>query len=414
MPRETKAAKRERAIAVEERMNVHYPEAECALVYEGDPFRLTIAVLLSAQTTDKAVNKVTPALWKRYPTPADLAQADVRDVEDIIRTIGFFRTKAANAIRCAQMVMGEFGGEVPRTMEELQRLPGVGRKTANIVLNEGFGIVEGIAVDTHVFRIAHKLKFAGPSADTPAKTEAALLDLYRASIGGPSTISGCSSAARRASRAARAAPSASSPTSAPASGTNGRTPARRRGGANSGSGSRPASRHAFASILPQRISARRRKGGAKYNRAYNKRDYIPYSKTGFRLKTRGESALRRTTLLIDSRTAARPTAWRSPPGQPLQPFVGSLLAGTSTERWENQLSAAAPCQCLTPAGMFTTSPGASARAACPHSWYHPRPPTHKSSWPPPLFAWWTCQWLRQPGSNVTLKTGTCAVDTGAR
>ena len=133
MPRETKAAKRERAIAVEDRMNVHYPEAECALVYEGDPFRLTIAVLLSAQTTDKAVNKVTPTLWERYPTPADLAQADVRDVEDIIRTIGFFRTKAANVIKCAQMVVGEFGGEVPRTMEELQRLPGVGRKTANIV-----------------------------------------------------------------------------------------------------------------------------------------------------------------------------------------------------------------------------------------------------------------------------------------
>ena len=183
MPRETKAAKRERAIAVEDRMNVHYPEAECALVYEGDPFRLTIAVLLSAQTTDKAVNKVTPALWKRYPTPADLAQADVRDVEDIIRTIGFFHTKAANAIKCAQMVVGEFGGEVPRTMEELQRLPGVGRKTANIVLNEGFGIVEGIAVDTHVFRVAHKLKFS--NADTPSKTEVDLLNLYPREYWGP-------------------------------------------------------------------------------------------------------------------------------------------------------------------------------------------------------------------------------------
>ena len=183
MPRETKAAKRERAIAVEDRMNVHYPEAECALVYEGDPFRLTIAVLLSAQTTDKAVNKVTPTLWERYPTPADLAQADVRDVEDIIRTIGFFRTKAANVIKCAQMVVGEFGGEVPRTMEELQRLPGVGRKTANIVLNEGFGIVEGIAVDTHVFRVAHKLKFS--NADTPSKTEVDLLNLYPREYWGP-------------------------------------------------------------------------------------------------------------------------------------------------------------------------------------------------------------------------------------
>lgn len=176
MPRESMKAKRQRALAIEERMNERYPEAECALVYEGDPFRLTIAVLLSAQTTDKAVNKVTPALWERYPTPADLAQADVRDVEDIIRTIGFFRTKAANCIKCAQMVVSEFCGEVPQTMEELQRLPGVGRKTANIVLNEGFGIVEGIAVDTHVFRVARKLRLS--SADTPLKTEQDLLGIY--------------------------------------------------------------------------------------------------------------------------------------------------------------------------------------------------------------------------------------------
>ncbi|MBQ3106648.1 MAG: endonuclease III [Eggerthellaceae bacterium] len=176
MPRESKKARLARALAVEERMTAHYGDAECALNYDGDPFRLTIAVLLSAQTTDKGVNRVTPALWERYPTIADLAAADVRDVEDIIRTIGFYHTKAANCIKCAQMVLSEFGGEVPRTMEELQRLPGVGRKTANIVLNEGFGIVEGIAVDTHVFRLAHKLKFS--AADTPSKTEEDLLALY--------------------------------------------------------------------------------------------------------------------------------------------------------------------------------------------------------------------------------------------
>jgi len=176
MPRESKKARLARALAVEERMTAHYGDAECALNYDGDPFRLTIAVLLSAQTTDKGVNRVTPALWERYPTVADLAAADVRDVEDIIRTIGFYHTKAANCIKCAQMVLSEFGGEVPRTMEELQRLPGVGRKTANIVLNEGFGIVEGIAVDTHVFRLAHKLKFS--AADTPSKTEEDLLALY--------------------------------------------------------------------------------------------------------------------------------------------------------------------------------------------------------------------------------------------
>ena len=183
MPRETMTAKRQRALAVAERLNEHYPAAECALHYWGDPFRLTIAVLLSAQTTDKGVNKVTPALWERYPTPADLAAADVRDVEGIIRTIGFFHTKAANVIKCAQMVVADYGGEIPRDIDELQKLPGVGRKTANVVLNEAFGIVEGIAVDTHVFRIAHRLKFAGPSADTPAKTEAALLKLYPRAAG---------------------------------------------------------------------------------------------------------------------------------------------------------------------------------------------------------------------------------------
>ena len=185
MPRETMNAKRERALAVAARMNEHYPAAECALHYGGDPFRLVIAVLLSAQTTDAGVNKVTPALWERYPTPADLAQADVRDVEGIIRTIGFFRTKAANCVRCAQMVVADYAGEVPRDIDELQKLPGVGRKTANVVLNEAFGIVEGIAVDTHVFRIAHRLKFAGPSADTPAKTEDALLKLYPRECWGP-------------------------------------------------------------------------------------------------------------------------------------------------------------------------------------------------------------------------------------
>ena len=169
MPRETVAAKRERAIEIARRMNEHYPKAECALHYDCDPFRLVIAVLLSAQTTDKGVNKVTPALWKRYPTPADLASADVTDVEEIIRAIGFYRTKAANCVKCAQLVVSEYGGEVPRDIDELQKLPGVGRKTANVVLNEAFGIVEGIAVDTHVFRIAHKLKLVGPSAEEMAK-----------------------------------------------------------------------------------------------------------------------------------------------------------------------------------------------------------------------------------------------------
>ncbi len=185
MPRETKQSKQQRAILIAECMNSHYPSPECALLYWGDPFRLAIAVLLSAQTTDKGVNKVTPILWERYPTVADLAQASVTDVQDILRSIGFYRTKATNVITCAQIVLSQYGGEIPRTMDELQALPGIGRKTANVVLNEAFGIVEGIAVDTHVFRIAHKLKLVGPSADTPAKTETALLKLYPQEYWGP-------------------------------------------------------------------------------------------------------------------------------------------------------------------------------------------------------------------------------------
>lgn len=183
MARESKKAKLERALAIAERMNARYPEPECALLYWGDPFRLTIAVLLSAQTTDKGVNKVTPALWERYPTIPDLASANVTDVEEIIRSIGFYRTKAANCIKCAQMVLSEYGGEIPRDIDELQKLPGVGRKTANVVLNEAFGIVEGIAVDTHVFRIAHRLRFS--KEETPAKTEKDLLALYPRENWGP-------------------------------------------------------------------------------------------------------------------------------------------------------------------------------------------------------------------------------------
>ena len=175
MPRESLKSKRERAVEVCERMGEHYPNAQPALDFGGDPFRLTIAVLLSAQTTDAAVNKVTPVLWERYPTIEDLAAANVDDVAEILHSIGFFRTKAANCIKCAQMVLSEYGGEVPQSYEELQRLPGVGRKTANIVMNAGFGIVEGIAVDTHVFRIAHKLKLS--NAKDASKTEQDLLKI---------------------------------------------------------------------------------------------------------------------------------------------------------------------------------------------------------------------------------------------
>jgi len=122
------------------------------------------------------VNKVTPELFKHYGTPEKMAQAPLTHVEEIIHSLGFYRSKARHCIECAQMIMTDFGGEVPQTMTELQRLPGVGRKTANIVLNVGFGKVEGIAVDTHVFRIARKLRFSAKK--TPQEVELDLLKLY--------------------------------------------------------------------------------------------------------------------------------------------------------------------------------------------------------------------------------------------
>lgn len=178
MPRETNAAKIQRAAEVEACMLSYYGEGACSLDYEDDPFRLVCAVVLSAQCTDAAVNKVTPALFKKYPTCYALASAKVTEVEHIIHSLGFFRAKAANLIKLSQMLASEFAGEVPNDIELLQKLPGVGRKTANVVMCEAFRNPQGIAVDTHVFRIAHRLNFAGPAADTPDKTEQALLKIY--------------------------------------------------------------------------------------------------------------------------------------------------------------------------------------------------------------------------------------------
>ena len=177
MPRELKADKIARAAKIEERMFEHYGEGACSLGYLT-PFQLTVAVVLSAQCTDAAVNKVTPALFEAYPTPARMAEVDVEAIERIIHSLGFFRSKAKNLVALARTLLTEFGGEVPNDLELLQKLPGVGRKTANVVMCEAFRNPQGIAVDTHVFRIAHRLKLAGPSADTPAKTEQALLRVY--------------------------------------------------------------------------------------------------------------------------------------------------------------------------------------------------------------------------------------------
>ena len=132
-----------------------YADAKCSLLHES-PFQLLIATMLSAQCTDERVNKVTPNLFSKFPTPTDLAAAKEAEVEEIIRSTGFFRNKAKKAIECAKVLLQKHRGEVPRTMEELSVLPGVGRKTANVVLGNAFGI-PGLVVDTHVFRLSHRL-----------------------------------------------------------------------------------------------------------------------------------------------------------------------------------------------------------------------------------------------------------------
>lgn len=177
MPRETNASRRERAIEVCERLNRRYGPVECFLDHQN-PFRLVISVLLSAQTTDAQVNKVTPELFRRWPTPYEMAGASVANVMDVIKSLGFYKTKAKHCVEAAKMIVADFDGEVPSTMRELQKLPGVGRKTANIVLNVGFGIVEGIAVDTHVNRIAHRLALSPKTHEKePLKTEQDLLKI---------------------------------------------------------------------------------------------------------------------------------------------------------------------------------------------------------------------------------------------
>lgn len=177
MPRETNAAKRERAIEVCERLDRRYGPVECFLDHEN-PFRLVISVLLSAQTTDAQVNKVTPELFRRWPTPEAMAGATPTEISEVIKSLGFYKTKAKHCVEAAQMIVADYGGHVPADMKELVKLPGVGRKTANIVLNVSFGIVEGIAVDTHVNRIAHRLKLSPKTHEKePLKTEQDLLKI---------------------------------------------------------------------------------------------------------------------------------------------------------------------------------------------------------------------------------------------
>ncbi len=167
--------KTEKALEVYARLLKLYPDAHCELNY-SNPFELLLATILSAQCTDVRVNMVTPALFKKYPSPQKLAKAKIEDVEELVKSINFFRNKSKSLIGCAQLLVSEYKGDVPQTVEQLIELPGVGRKTANVVLGNAFNINTGIVVDTHVKRTAHLL---GLTKETePEKVEQDLIKLF--------------------------------------------------------------------------------------------------------------------------------------------------------------------------------------------------------------------------------------------
>ena len=145
-----------RALKIIRLLEKEHSDAEIALTFKN-PLELLISTILSAQCTDERVNIVTKTLFKKYKTPRDYAKADLKELEQDIRSTGFYHNKARNIKNCCQMLIKKFGSQVPKTMEELLELPGVARKTANIVLSNAFGIVEGIAVDTHVRRLSERL-----------------------------------------------------------------------------------------------------------------------------------------------------------------------------------------------------------------------------------------------------------------
>ena len=158
----------ERVQAILDELRKAYPDVVCALIHKN-AFELTIATILSAQTTDVGVNKATPELFRRFPTPKKLAAASLDEIEPLIRTTGFYRAKAKNIQGAAKVLVEKFGGKVPETIEELIQLPGVARKTANVVLGSWFGIASGVVVDTHVLRLSRRLELT--KASEPVKVE---------------------------------------------------------------------------------------------------------------------------------------------------------------------------------------------------------------------------------------------------
>jgi len=172
--RESGAARRVRVAEILRRLEREYPDSRCALDHRS-PLQLLVATILSAQCTDQRVNLVTPALFRRYPTAADYAAAPLEEIEELIRSTGFFRSKARALQGLGRALVADHGGEVPRAMEELTPLPGVGRKTANVVLGNAFGENVGVVVDTHVGRLSRRLGLS--LHDDPEKVERDLMAL---------------------------------------------------------------------------------------------------------------------------------------------------------------------------------------------------------------------------------------------
>ncbi len=162
----------ERIAAILKALDEAYPDAVCALTHRS-PWELLVATILSAQCTDVRVNMVTPELFRRFPTPAAMAKAEIPELIELIRTTGFFNNKAKSIKGAAKKITEEFGGEVPETLAELITVPGAARKTANVVLGVSFGKAEGVVVDTHVLRIAHRLDLT--NSDTAEKVEQDLM-----------------------------------------------------------------------------------------------------------------------------------------------------------------------------------------------------------------------------------------------
>jgi endonuclease-3 len=176
MPRESKQDKQQRAKRITDTLHRLYPDAECTLDHEN-PFQLLVATILSAQCTDERVNKETPALFEKFPAPADFAQADREEIEKAIRSTGFYRNKARSIQQASRDLVDNHDGKVPDSMDELVDLAGVGRKTANVILGVAFDKAVGVVVDTHVGRLSRRLRLTAKTQKNAVKIEKDLMEV---------------------------------------------------------------------------------------------------------------------------------------------------------------------------------------------------------------------------------------------